>query len=76
MKIDKFESYNSEIFLKDYGQKYPISELKEGDEVLYRGSAYTVVKPDSYAVELISKQNNKCLVNQSMFTEFGAIRKS
>jgi hypothetical protein len=76
MEIQKFESFNSNIFIKDYGQKYPLSELKKGDQVLYRGATYTVVKPDSFAVEMVNKDGERNLINQSMFNEFGAIRKN
>lgn len=75
MKIQKFESFNSEIFIKDYGQKHLLSDLKKDDEVLYRGTSYTVVKPDNFAVELVNKDGERTLINQSMFNEFGAIRK-
>lgn len=75
MKIQKFESFNSEIFIKDYGQKYKLSDLKKDDEILYRGATYIVVKPDSFAVELVNKNGERALINQSMFNEFGAIRK-
>lgn len=76
MKIKKFESFNSSIFLKDYGQKYAISDLKKGDEILYRGSTCTVVEPNDYAVKIISDSGAEYLINQSMFNQFGAIRKN
>lgn len=75
MKIQKFESFNSHFFTKDYGQKYPISELKSGDEILYRGSRCAVLEPNEYAVKVVSHQGHKFLINQSLFNEFGAIPK-
>ena len=74
MKIEKFKSFNSAIFLKDYGQKYPISNLKKGDKVLYRGTNCTVVEPNDYAVKIVSDSGENYLVNQSLFNQFSDFR--
>jgi len=64
-------------FLKNYGEPFPLSQLKKGDKVTYYGSQMYVIVPDEYVIVLHKDPNGDPLdgtrVNQNMFREKGAI---
>jgi len=78
--IKAFENYNvqnmnSESPIKNYGEYFPISDLSEGDVVVYLGGKYTVIESDGYVLLLKSLEGgDKVRVNQNMFNARGYIR--
>ena len=64
-------------FLKNYGESFPLSQLKKGDKVTYYGTQMYVIVPDEYVIILHKDPNGDpadgTRVNQNMFKEKGAI---
>ena len=64
-------------FLKNYGESFPLSQLKKGDRVTYIGQKMYVIVPDEYVIVLHKDPNGDpsegTRVNQNMFREKGAI---
>ena len=73
--IKTFESYNnSESYgmsiSKDYGDEFPMSEVKVGTEIIYMGSPYTVESNDGFVLVAKSKKTGGTTkINQNMFNQ-------
>jgi len=80
MKIIKtFESYNvidmgSNKPLKNYGEPFPLTDLKIGDKVTYLGTPFIVDRVDEYTLLIRSIEDGSTMkVNQNMFNQRGFI---
>jgi hypothetical protein len=78
-RIKTFESYNvievgGNNPIKNYGEHYPLINLKVGDKVTYLGTPFIVDKVDEYSLLLKSVEDGSFLrVNQNMFNQRGFI---
>lgn len=61
---------------KNYGESYPIKDVKVGSKIIYLGSEYYVIKNNEVSLEISIKPDGKkiILVNQSMFDEKCAMK--
>jgi len=64
-------------FLKNYGESFPLSQLKKGDKVTYYGTQMYVFPSHDICITLHKDPNGDpadgTKVNQNMFKEKGAI---
>lgn len=79
-KLKTFESHTWDTYYQDkptknYGEYYPISQIKSGDSILYLGTKFDVISSDEYVIKVEDEDGNIKTINQSMFTKGGYISK-
>jgi hypothetical protein len=62
--------------IKQYGEKFPLSNLSVGDKVMYVGADCEVAEVDEFSMILNPMNGTKRIItNQSLFNERGYISK-
>jgi len=70
-----FDPYGSKP-IKQYGEKFPLSNLSVGDKVMYVGCECEVAQVDDYSMILNPLNGAKrIMTNQNLFNEKGYISK-
>lgn len=70
--------HSNSPFIKNFGEEYPIQNLKPGQKIVYAAGTYYVLSVDEVIINLSKTPDGpkEFTVNQQMFNEKGAIRKS
>lgn len=75
-KVYSFTEYLNEV-KKDYFEKMrkeDFEKIKKGDEVVYRGTTYTVLDSTGAVLKVEDEDGTRRTINYSMFNELGMIR--
>jgi len=79
--LKTFESHSWDTYYQDkptknYGEYYPLDQVKPGDQILYMGTKFNVISSDEYSIEVEDGNGNTKRINQAMFTKGGYISKN
>ncbi len=67
--FENYESYGN-IPSKEYGQEFPMSEVRIGTEIIYAGTPFIVDKNDGFILVAKSvKTGSIAKMNQNMFNQ-------